>query len=60
VPKKFEQINDHLFIDTYKSNKIKEVHASNDCKTAYNIKTLAALLTVAQHEQLTTSRNKLT
>jgi len=23
VPKKFEQINDHLFIDTYKSNNIK-------------------------------------
>jgi len=23
VPKKVEQINDHLFIDTYKSNKIK-------------------------------------
>jgi len=23
VPKKFEQINDFLFIDTYKSNKIK-------------------------------------
>jgi len=23
VPKKVEQINDHFFIDTYKSNKIK-------------------------------------
>jgi len=23
VPTKFEQINDHLFIDTYKSNNIK-------------------------------------
>jgi len=23
VPKKVEQINDHLFIDTYKSNNIK-------------------------------------
>jgi len=23
VPKKDDQINDHLFIDTYKSNKIK-------------------------------------
>jgi len=23
VPKKVEQINDHLFIDTYESNKIK-------------------------------------
>jgi len=23
VPKKFEQINDHLFIDTYKLNNIK-------------------------------------
>jgi len=26
VPKKVEQINDHLFIDTYKSNNIKTSH----------------------------------
>lgn len=25
VPKKVEQINDYLFIDTYKSNKIKKL-----------------------------------
>jgi len=37
VPKKVEQINDHLFIDTYKSNNIKigvndmTVNDSNMC-----------------------------
>jgi len=25
VPKKVEQINDHLFIDTYKSNNIQKI-----------------------------------
>jgi len=30
VPKKVEQINDHLFIDTYKSNNIKS--GVNDMK----------------------------
>jgi len=34
VPKKTEQINDHLFIDTYKSNNIKI--GVNDMMVSYS------------------------